>query len=355
MPIAQTRAEATRRIQLACGAAPGPEALLRDVAGIIGTVVANDWRDWQLYDPLAMVPVSGASTEPVPWESRLAHCEIEQFGRDANPFRVLARQPVPVATLHHATNGLLATSRRYRELLAPAGIRHELRATFVHRGACWGTVTLYRAGGDDFSNPEQRWIARACSVAAAFLARCAAQQAAPSAAAPGPGVITLSDGCPPVALTQPGQGWLDLLSGGAAGQDRARAILTGAAISARAQDPARPVTVHITTPAGWTAVHAAATDPGTPATLVVQLARPSELKPLLSRAYGLTRAEETVATLAMRGMTSKETARQLQITNDTVHDHLKAIYRKTGAQGRGHLQHQLALDVWEVSSDRPNG
>jgi DNA-binding CsgD family transcriptional regulator len=48
----------------------------------------------------------------------------------------------------------------------------------------------------------------------------------------------------------------------------------------------------------------------------------------------------------MRGVTSKETARQMQITNDTVHDHLKAIYRKTGAQGRGHLQHQLALDVW---------
>jgi len=34
------------------------------------------------------------------------------------------------------------------------------------------------------------------------------------------------------------------------------------------------------------------------------------------------------------------------ITTDTVHDHLKAIYRKTGTNGRGPLRHRLALDTW---------
>jgi DNA-binding CsgD family transcriptional regulator len=34
------------------------------------------------------------------------------------------------------------------------------------------------------------------------------------------------------------------------------------------------------------------------------------------------------------------------ITTDTVHDHLKAAYHKTGTNGRGPLRHPLALDTW---------
>lgn len=34
------------------------------------------------------------------------------------------------------------------------------------------------------------------------------------------------------------------------------------------------------------------------------------------------------------------------ITTDTVHDHLKVVYRKTGTNGRGPLRHRLVLDTW---------
>jgi GAF domain-containing protein len=59
---------------------------------------------------------------------------------------------VPVGTLTQATGGRLERSLRYRQVLKPAGIPHELRAAFGTRGRCWGAVHIARLDGQpDFT------------------------------------------------------------------------------------------------------------------------------------------------------------------------------------------------------------
>src|SRR5919199_590925 len=67
----------------------------------------------------------------------------------------LAASRHPVRVLSQATKGQLDRSPRYRELLAPWGLRHELRAAVRERGTTWGFVHLYRAPGRrDFDADE---------------------------------------------------------------------------------------------------------------------------------------------------------------------------------------------------------
>ncbi len=52
------------------------------------------------------------------------------------------------------------------------------------------------------------------------------------------------------------------------------------------------------------------------------------------RAYGLSPREEEIVCLLLRGLSNKEIASQCEITLETVKDHLKHIYQKTGVHQR---------------------
>ena len=79
----------------------------------------------------------------------------EYFVSDVNTFAGLARRRVTVGTLSQATGRHPDRSARYRDLLAPSGIPHELRAAFVSRGRCWGAVHIARRDDQpDFTSEE---------------------------------------------------------------------------------------------------------------------------------------------------------------------------------------------------------
>ena len=54
-------------------------------------------------------------------------------------------------------------------------------------------------------------------------------------------------------------------------------------------------------------------------------------------AYGLTRQEQKLTTLVCRGESTLEIAVRLRITANTVQDHLKSIFDKTGVRSRREL------------------
>jgi DNA-binding CsgD family transcriptional regulator len=89
----------------------------------------------------------------------------------------------------------------------------------------------------------------------------------------------------------------------------------------------------------WAVLHASRM--ATPATdaiaVIIEEPSPAELAPVLMMAYGLTKQEQSVTALVCRGLSTKEIAGRLHITANTVEDHLKSIFDKTGVSSRREL------------------
>ena len=71
--------------------------------------------------------------------------------------------------------------------------------------------------------------------------------------------------------------------------------------------------------------------------MIIEQAAPSEVLPVLLPAYGLTQQERRVTALICRGLSTIEIAGQLRVTTNTVQDHLKSIFTKTGVRSRREL------------------
>ena len=119
--IAAVRAAAARNVERLCRGRPEPGELLQKVGNLVATAVPHDTRDWQLYDPQAVVPVAAVCDHPVPFDIRLAHCEIEQSGGEPDAFRRLARSRRPVTTLARATLGDPAAASATASCSPPPG------------------------------------------------------------------------------------------------------------------------------------------------------------------------------------------------------------------------------------------
>jgi DNA-binding CsgD family transcriptional regulator len=71
--------------------------------------------------------------------------------------------------------------------------------------------------------------------------------------------------------------------------------------------------------------------------VIIEEPSPAELAPVLMMAYGLTKQEQTVTGLVCRGLSTREIADRLHISLNTVQDHLKSIFDKTGVRSRREL------------------
>ena len=78
-----------------------------------------------------------------------------------------------------------------------------------------------------------------------------------------------------------------------------------------------------------------------PVAVVVEFAPPQNDRPVLLSAYGLTGREADVARLVLRGLSTTAISNTLHISRNTVQDHLKTVFDKTGVRSRrdlvGHL------------------
>jgi DNA-binding CsgD family transcriptional regulator len=151
-------------------------------------------------------------------------------------------------------------------------------------------------------------------------------------------VIVAQDGSP-AAITEAGERWLEAL--GHAGPDHRALPGEIHALAARVQrSDDGPPRVRVRTRAGrWAVLHASKLPTGgAPAVaIIIEEPAPAELAPLLMLAYGLTPQERAVTRLVCRGLSTPELAEQLHITPNTLQDHLKSIFEKTGVSSRREL------------------
>src|SRR6202789_2317185 len=148
-----------------------------ELAPRVRTVLDNDASCWHTLDPHTRLLTSDDPAELIgrgiltpeqgPGAGELI-VRSEYMIDDVNTFAGLAAKRGPVGILDHVTRGSPESSPRYRDLLVPLDIPHELRAAFVIRGRVWGAVHIARRGS---SAPFQQQDADALAAMTAAVAR----------------------------------------------------------------------------------------------------------------------------------------------------------------------------------------
>ncbi len=327
--------------------ARSPVELERAIADHLARVVPHDLWCGLTTDPTTGQATGGYHDEGLPAERMPRLLEIENGSEpDFLNLRELVRGPRTARTLSEATGGDLSASTRFRDVLAPSGIRHEMRVIFRDNAGTWGTLILLR-GGDvpDFSNAELGLLASLSGRVAEGLRRCALIMQATAVPPTGPGLLLLSvrDRLVIDHATEAARQWLAEIDDGATdGIPHAIASLARQALGRTGPDGELRSRIH--TRAGrWVTVHAEKLGPCT-ASVILAPSHPYEVAALLADAYRLTPREREVVALAVRGHSNTEIAKALWLSPYTVQDHLKNAFEKVGVGGRSELAAKLFFD-----------
>ncbi|OBR66284.1 hypothetical protein A7K91_22875 [Paenibacillus oryzae] len=323
----------------------------KEVIELLRSVLSFDAACCTSVDPLTLLS-TGAMTEE---GLESIHARLLQFefgNEDINDYNRLAASPHPIASLVLATEGKPEKSQRYLEVLEPGGFSDELRAALICDSACWGYLTLFRSTSHEpFTGDELAIVAALSPVIAHGLRSFTLTLPAASEAAGSsdePGIIILSEDAKLVSWNHPAEGWLSLLREweNITEDYLPRPLLAiSAKVGSGNEGNGKSARVTIRVPDGTylTIRGSRLTDAkgGYGAAIVVEPAKPADMLPLLSKAYGLSPRESDIAELVFRGASTKEIADTLFISAYTVQDHLKSIFLKTNVHSRRELIWQL--------------
>jgi DNA-binding CsgD family transcriptional regulator len=335
-----------------------------ELAPRLRKVIGNDASCWHTLDPHTRLMTSDSPDELIergvfaPDETQAAGellVRSEYLVEDVNTFAGLAAQRVPVGILDHVTRGDPQRSARYRDLLLPADIPHELRAAFVIRGRVWGAVHIARRAA---SGPFEQRDVDALAAAAGAIARGIRASLRFDAARRGtgveaPGLVVLGPRDEVELITPPARELLaSLRPDGPAYADDAMAtpVLALASFVRSAPEAGQGGSNVVTVPGsdGWITLHASL--PGPPAgdrvAVVLERAGGARSATVRLEAFGATAREREVATLLARGLSRAELAETLVLSPHTVEDHVKSLYEKLGVASRQELVARVFLDEY---------
>jgi len=305
---------------------------------------------WGTIDPTTMLSTScilsgdldhGAGPPPqhvLDRERRLF--ELEWRDDEPNTFWHLARSGRTAAALRLGVGDPMGLAR-YRELLAPLGVHDELRVLLTLDGHRWGTVIFYRSDADRFEAEDVEVATDCATPVAAALRRAMLRRICDSDRVDSPPGAMVLDDDNSVAVSSPAAE--ELL--GALDHDQVATVLTSLAASTRISGT---TSVVATGPGGPVRLHGApakGTDGGV--AVVIERPRPIELAPLIMQAIGFTARERVVTELLLAGRSRRQIARRLAVSDHTVGDHLRQVYRKADVASRGELAARLYGQFYE--------
>jgi DNA-binding CsgD family transcriptional regulator len=329
-----------------CYAGLDTQAFRHQVMARLRRAIQLDAWCWPTCDPSTLL-ITGALAEGLPPETATDFFRLEYAAEDVNTFRELIRREPPVAGLIRATGGQLERSARWRELFGPLGFGDELRAALVRDNGCWGFLSLHRkADRDAFSPDEEEWLAGLTRYLADGLraSMIVERLSGPDAAGHEPAVIVLNGDLGVVTISDAAVRWMedvepaDLRIGNVPS-----AVLAVAARLKRLEQgtdasPELLPKARVRGAAGrWATLQASPLGGDGHIAVIVDAARPSEVAPLVLRAYALSDREIEVAHLVLQGLSTDEMAAALFLSPHTVQQHLKAIFQKTDVHSRREL------------------
>jgi DNA-binding CsgD family transcriptional regulator len=260
----------------------------------------------------------------------------------------------PAADLRQATGGRLQRSARYRTLNAISDLEDELRAVLYAGGRQWGNLQLNRrTGGRPFTQADVDFVRRVAPLAGIALRRALLEEPARTDPERGPGVVLVGEDGAILDVTVEADAWLQELASGWRKPGSALIVhpeLLAMALSTLSSDPGRSRRVRLRTHNGtWLVAHASALGGSGTVALVLEVAKASEILPIVVEAYALTPREVEVTKLVARGLSTPEVAATLFLSPHTVRDHLKAIFEKVGVSSRSELTARLFAEHYHTA------
>ena len=343
MAAVSDRSRATERILQICHSSTADAiglrlAVLEEIRG----VVEFDSFAWLLTDP--ETAVGSAPLADVPSLSELPRLIRLKY---LTPINRWTGMETPVALLAASTGGHLDRSLVWREILAQFGVSDVASLVFRCRYGCWSFLDLWRStGGTSFTTLEADFLGGITKPVTEALRRCQANTfsvAAPATVRGGPAVLMLSPELDVRAQTLEADEYLKLLV--PPGADR-RPIPAGAynvaaqllAVESGVDD--HPPTARVHLAAGvWLTLRAARIGTTLPAAardiaVTIEASTPAERMTLFGRACGLSARELELFAHLITGADTHAIARQMFLSENTVQDHLKSIFLKTGTSNR---------------------
>jgi DNA-binding CsgD family transcriptional regulator len=321
-----------------------------DLAGVLGaadavlrTALDAQGSAWGTVDPATTLSTSCArfgELDTGPDGGRLAAArerrlfELEWADDDPLTFWDLARRKLTAAALRTAVPEPRGV-RRYDELLRPAGVHDELRMRPTVDDEQWATAIFYRFAERPFTTDDVAVAAAAAPVIARAVRTALLRAVCDSPDLPTPpGSLLLGPDGQVLVSSAAAE---ELLSG--LPKNQVPTVLGNLSSATRAYGT---TSLTVTAPRGVLALHGSeAKGRDGAVAAVVERPRPVELAPLIMRALGLTGREREVTEALLQGTSRARLARRLGMSEHTVGDHLRSLYRKAGVGGRAELAARL--------------
>lgn len=302
---------------------------------------------WFTMDPASLLVTShyqvGIPEIPPEW---LAH---EYLTDDVHKLAQVALAERGVSTLYEASGGDPSRSIAWNRYIRPMGGDQELIVALRTRdGAPWGMLSLYREPERPlFSEDEIRFL-RGISTHLAEGARrgLLVGEATDPEGSLAPGLLVLTEDWKVDSLTPGVEQWLDELPDSRWASQGVLppvvlAVAGQALRSAESVDaPGDVALARVPSRSGrWMVLHGAAMLAGGSrrVAVIIEPAHPARITALLMAAYGLTEREQEVTRLVLHGDSTAQIAARLSISAQTVQQHLKNIFEKTGVHSRREL------------------
>jgi DNA-binding CsgD family transcriptional regulator len=341
------------------------EQFFAELAPRLRLAVANDATCWHTLDPYTRLMTSDAPAELIERGVYTAEdvgsagemmARSEYLIEDFNTFADISSRRVPVSSLEQATRGRPERSTRYRELLVPSGIPHELRAAFVIRGRAWGAVHIARREtSGPFTDADAKMLALVTSAIAHGIRGSLRLSAARRGNHPeAPGLVVLDASNAVELLTPVARELLAAMrdEAGAYSEEAAPppAVLGLASFVRGGAHHAAAPSDQVTVPSriGWLTLHASLPDGPRAGRVAIVIERASgpQSATLRLEVSGVTAREREVATLLARGLSNAEIAEALVLSPHTVQDHTKSLYEKLDVGSRQELVARVFLDEY---------
>ena len=336
------RARAAERIVDTCRAPHNALSLRLAILDELRKVIRFDAHAWLLTDP--RTEVGSAPLANVPSVADLPRLIRLKYLTSVNRWTALAGS---VGFLRAATEDDPQRSLIWREMLRGYGVSDVASVVFRDRFGCWGFLDLWRIDADSrFSDDDAQLLQGVAGPATAAMRRAQALTftlSAPTPSRGGPSVLVLSPSLEVRTQTRETEDYLRVL---VPPDGDARPIPAGAynvaaqllAVAAGVDDHAPSARVHLA--AGmWLTMRAARlggdTHPADPDIAVTfEPSSPAERIDLFSRCHALTDREAQLLGHLASGSDTHATAQSMFLSENTVHDHLKSMFTKTGTRNR---------------------